>query len=252
MIRLALFLTALLSSGISLNLQAAEAPWYQVEVLIFANEDPSVLDDEFWPTELSVPDSPKSISLKTPTTTAQSFSAFERLPSSALLFNNEKQRIGRYDSFRVLFHAGWLQPVTSERYARQIHIKSGDILDNGMYELEGYISIDKGRYLHFRPDLYHSRHLSPSEAEVLQHAEEQPPQQFTALNTEETPQPQEVSTPSAEIPGITSQVSPFSSEFLTVNMNQGRRMRSKEIHYLDHPLMGILVLMIPISEAKVQ
>ncbi len=252
MIRLALFVTALLSSGLSLNLQAAEAPWYQVEVLVFANEDPSVLDDEFWPTELSVPDSPKSIRLKNPTSTAQSFSAFERLPGSALLFNNEKQRINRYDSFRVLFHAGWLQPVTSAKYSRKIHIKSGDILDNGMYELEGYISIDKGRYLHFRPNLYHSRHLSPSEAAVLQHAEAQPPQQFTALNGEEAPQAQEVSAPIAEIPAVTSEASPFSTEFLTINMNQGRRMRSKEIHYLDHPLMGVLVLMIPISEAKVQ
>jgi len=252
MIRLALFLTALLSSGLSLNLQAAEAPWYQVEVLVFANEDPSVLDDEFWPSELSVPDAPASIRLKNPNSAAESFAAFERLPSSALLFNNEKQRINRYDSFRVLFHAGWLQPVTSKKYARNIHIKSGDILDNGMYELEGYITIDKGRYLHFRPNLYHSRHLSPSEAAVLQHAEEQPPQQFAALDTEDALQPQEVATSLNEIPAAPVEASPFSTEFLTINMNQGRRMRSKEIHYLDHPLMGVLVLMIPISEAKVQ
>ncbi len=231
------------AASFSLSSRAVEAPWYQVELLVFANLDPTVLDDEFWPSELTIPSRPSAVPLKQPASNAQSFAAYEMLPSSALLFNEEKGRIARYQTFRVLFHGGWLQPVTSQQFAQPVHIRAGNMLDNGMYELEGFVTIDKGRYLHFRPDLYHSRRLSEAEAAVLRSIEEQAPQQFVALDT---------AADANQTDGLTTVQSsnvPAPPDFLTINMKQGRRMRSQEVHYLDHPLLGILVLMMPIGEA---
>ena len=31
----------------------------------------------------------------------------------------------------------------------------------------------------------------------------------------------------------------------TISLNQSRRMRSKEVHYIDHPMIGILALITP-------
>ena len=33
-----------------------------------------------------------------------------------------------------------------------------------------------------------------------------------------------------------------------IPMKQSRRMRSKELHYIDHPMLGILVRVTPIEE----
>lgn len=215
-------------------LQAQSASWYQVEVLIFANNDPAALDDEFWPTGLTVPQKPNAVPLAGRTENQQPYS---RLPGKDLLFNAEKRRIEQYEGFRVLFHGGWMQPVGSKRNAKSVYIRSGQVLDNGQYELEGYITIDKGRFLHFRPDLFHSRQLSNHERSVLRSFEQQ-----TDTDEQNEPTPlMEMQTPEIDIP-----------DFLTVQMNQGRRMRSKEVHYIDHPLMGILVLMLPLKQVPAQ
>lgn len=207
--------------------QAQSASWYQVEVLIFANEDPAALDDEFWPTGLTIPAKPDAIPLAPHSKTTEQ--AYRKTPGSSLLFTAERKRIAQYDGFRVLFHGGWTQPVTSKRNARPVHIKAGQILDNGQYELEGYITIDKGRFLHFRPNLFHSRQLTQQERNILLSFEQQ------NNNTNES-----TGTP----PESTFAV----PDFLTIQMDQGRRMRSKEVHYLDHPLMGVLVLMLPLKQ----
>ncbi|MBY4677266.1 CsiV family protein [Marinobacterium arenosum] len=212
---------------LSLPGRAQEAPWYQVEVLIFANEDPDVLDDEFWPETLSVPSLPDAVELAGPSGGLQH--PYTLLPEDDLIFIAERRRIESYSSFRVLFHGSWRQPVTSERYAQPVHIRAGQVLDNGLYELDGYITVDKGRYLHFRPDLYHSRRLSPAESSVLRSFEQQGTDDSGHVNVDS----------GLHIP-----------DFLTVNLRQGRRMRSKEVHYLDHPLMGVLVLMLPLEKTS--
>lgn len=241
--------TSLCLVAFALTATAEDTPWYQVEVLVFANEDPSVLDDEFWPQGLDVNHQRNAIRLRPPLHNSNStFDAYELLPTSSLLFNDEKKRIARYHSYRVLYHAGWLQPVEKQKKARPIHIRAGQILDNGMYELEGYITVDRGRYLHFKPDLYHSRKLSSSESNLLRdflNAGDQP-------LTSSTENSQSTSSVATEDSGL-STVTPLSTsflnvpEFLTINMKQGRRMRSEEVHYLDHPLMGVLVLMLPVK-----
>lgn len=239
---------SLCMTALALTANANDTPWYQVEILVFANEDPSVLDDEFWPQGLDVQHKGNSVKLRPPLNTSAAPRAYELLPTSSLLFNDEKQRINRYHSYRVLYHAGWLQPV-KKRNSRPIHIRAGQMLDNGMYELEGYITVDRGRYLHFKPDLYHSRKLSNSEAGMLREfltAGEQPALQSSEVVTDFT------STPNSNAIAPTSATSTSFlniPEFLTVNLRQGRRMRSEEVHYLDHPLMGVLVLMLPVKSS---
>ncbi|MGB0467598.1 MAG: CsiV family protein [Pontibacterium sp.] len=226
---------------------AEKTPWYQIEMLVFANKDPGVLDDEFWPRKVDIAHQSNAVRLRPPMQNAAAYDAYELLPTSSLLLNEEKQRITRHHRYRVLYHAGWLQPVEQQKRARPIHIQAGNVLDNGMYELEGYVTVDRGRYLHFKPDLYHSRKLSAGESSLLQeflNAGDQPAIVVPADAAQGTdtlrPLPAtQVSNSFIEVP-----------EFLTVNLKQGRRMRSEEIHYLDHPLMGVMVLMLPVNPDK--
>lgn len=40
--------------------------------------------------------------------------------------------------------------------------------------------------------------------------------------------------------------------FQTFRFDEHRRMRSKELHFIDHPLMGMLILITPLNAGKIQ
>jgi hypothetical protein len=232
--------TALLIFCLSLTWNVQAEDWYTVEVIIFANNGNEALDDEYWP---EIPDLPvrSSIILAPPSKSDADLAAFQQLPGSLLSLNQELAQLKRSSNYRVLYHSGWMQPVAETQNPKPIRIQGGNILDNGMFEIDGYIGIGKGRYLHFRPDLYFSRSLTTTESNLLLKAK--------AIETQtETiePAPQ----PSAGTAVNTAAVRPlelFIPETLTVNLNQARRMRSKELHFIDHPLFGVLVEIKPVE-----
>lgn len=224
-------LAALCLSLISIS-AFAKTPWYQVEILVFANDDPEALDDEFWPANVRPPLRNRVVSLSS----AKQENSYKLIPQKDLLFLAEKRRIQGYQGFRILFHNAWRQPVMSKRYAKPVRIRGGDMLDNGQYELDGFITIDRGRYLHFRPDLYLNRQLNNLEQNKLM-AFESPQASDTTSITNSIDEIIHSQSTELTLP-----------DFLTVQLNQGRRMRSKEVHYIDHPLMGVLVLMLPLSK----
>ncbi|BBB26076.1 CsiV family protein [Amphritea japonica] len=225
----------------------AAASDYKVEVLAFSHLSSDTLDDEIWPVIETLP-SRRSRALKY-YKKGQQNGYFTRLPKSSLSLSAKQASLKRSSLYKVLFHEAWIQPINSRKDQYLIRINGGEVLDNGLYELDGYISVDKGRYLHFRSDLFHSRSLSPAESTAL-----------LKTSTETTVTVQEPLPESADtLPDTTSELSSESMngnrylnqtaipDFLTVEMKSARRMRRAELHYLDHPLFGVLVRITPIE-----
>ncbi|MGB0203922.1 MAG: CsiV family protein [Neptuniibacter sp.] len=234
--------SVLLSFLLSLASIAQAEDWYTVEVIIFANTGNEALDDEYWPEINEVP-LKTSITLTEPTQSDDELTAFQKLTPSLLSLNQELAQLKRSGNYRVLYHEGWMQPVAETQQPQPVRIQGGNILDNGMFELDGYIGIGKGRYLHFRPDLYFSRSLSASESAMLLKT-----QQAASSEITETANAQELTTLAAST--ATRAIQPvelFIPETLTVNLNQARRMRSKELHFIDHPLFGVLIEVKPVE-----
>lgn len=230
--------TVLLSILLSVSLNSYATDWYTVEVIIFANNDNAALDDEFWAEINEVPVK-SAISLAEPSQSDADLSSFQKLPASLLSLNQEQKQLTRSGRYRVLYHEGWMQPVDETQRPKPIRIRAGDILDNGMYELDGYIGVGKGRYLHFRPDLYFSRSLSAEESNLLVKSKQANAAELTeTLSTTPANNDDTVAARPLEI---------FIPEVLTVNLNQARRMRSKELHFIDHPLFGVLVEIKPVE-----
>ncbi len=120
-------------------------------------------------------------------------------------------------------HAGnenYLPPIpvmttdTATVEVKQVEVKPA-IAQPGLYELEGQIIITLSRYLHTQANL------------VLR-------------------KPTEIQTQIETSPGSTS-MSEISEGYSLYNygLNEKRRMRSKKLHYLDHPQFGMLVLITP-------
>ncbi|WP_020679760.1 CsiV family protein [Marinobacterium rhizophilum] len=184
--RLLSTLTLALLTLISLSAQA-EDPVYKVEILVFANQDPAALQEQVW-RSLDVPQLAGAAELGN-----GGNGAYQRLPDNNLVLTAEKNRLSRQQGFRTLFHSAWYQPVSNENNSRPVHLRGGQLMPNGAYELDGYITIDRNRLLHLRPDLY-----------------------YTSTQSDGT--------------------------LLTATINTPRSLEANEIHYLDHPLFGVLVL----------
>ncbi|WP_286238675.1 CsiV family protein [Neptuniibacter halophilus] len=225
-----LALPFLLLTGYS---QAADL--FKVEVIAFANKDQGALSDEYWPVINEIPEKSRAIYL------GSDSAGYQRLSGGSLNLHDEKNRLRNSGHYRILYHGGWVQPVYQTLDPRPIRIQAGEILDNGMYELDGYIAVGRGRYLHFRPDLYLSQRLSPAQTEQLKRSpgKQQPDTSTAAMLS--------MQSSSTAVSTLSSAQFPVIPQILTVHQDQARRMRSSELHYIDHPLLGIVVQITPVN-----
>jgi hypothetical protein len=211
----------------------AEQPdWYQVEVVIFRQWEQRGPDAETWPRD---PVPPRDGSLVTlgPPASGPDAPAFSRLPGDALKLSGIASRLRKSSSYEVLLHVGWVQPGMEESSTRAVALpldwkppaeeRTADWSDRATgagyspfdtvpasEPLYGSIRLIRQRYLHFEADLRYRRETS-------------------------NPQPAADTADSADtvrIPEKTVTVYP---------LTQRERMRSGEIHYLDHPVLGIVV-----------
>jgi len=104
--------------------------------------------------------------------------------------------------------------------------------------LEGLIRISLSRYLHLSADLTYSREVSvPAKPLIFKAPMQQ--NEDDLIHVRENPHESFLSNLSNELNASpTTLIKPF-------RLIESRRMRSKEVHYIDHPAFGILALITP-------
>ncbi|SHE51080.1 Peptidoglycan-binding protein, CsiV [Microbulbifer donghaiensis] len=137
---------------------------------------------------------------------------------------------------RVLFHKAWQQVLQQKRRSPAILISGGDSID-GHRRLEGSVTVSVSRYLHLSTDLWLSE-FGPSQSEngILlprrPQARSEEPMELTVTSGEFTPTTAGGFFAETPAPVYAQRVA---------QLQQERRMRSGELHYLDHPAFGILI-----------
>lgn len=193
---------------------AEETRWYDVEVIVFSHNSKQYRNSELWPVDYELPQTEKTQALlPSPSATSKAV-AFSRLAPSSLQLTSEAARIKSAPDMDVLLHTGWRQPGLPEDKAVAVEIDT-----DSDQRVSGTLKLVLSRYLHINTDLVYREPLSDSE------------------NAEPYSVPADVSTFS------------FEPRYQAYHMKQSRRMRSREIHYLDHPLFGMAILVTP-YEAK--
>lgn len=251
--------------------QSNNQRWYQVELVIFARENPDT--QEHWPANIKLGYPLNWVELKNPAdagnpndstqdnSTAVTASPdllrdpFYLLPDSDKKLRNHAAALQRDSRYRVLAHHAWRQFIGSQTRAPGILIKGGKAFGNH-YELEGSITLSVAQYLQLQTNLWFSEFeinygQAPGEWPQLP----QSPSQLRAeiLKAERTEFTQDKTPgfdqwPSFNAPTTETTLANLSEPFLTkrvVLMDQERRMRSNEMHYLDHPLFGLIVHISP-------
>jgi hypothetical protein len=146
--------------------------------------------------------------------------SYRYLPADQHQLSGQANRLTRRQGVRVLMHERWLQPVPERHESQPILVQRGIRLDK-LYQLEGTIDVTIGRFLHLHANLW--RHTPGLGMELLD---------LPVESIDGGPEPLQMWMLNAQ---------------RYVALNESRRMRSGELHYLDHPHFGVLVRIDPVA-----
>ena len=222
--------------------------YYDVEVIVIENLTQEAKNAENWPLQVNLSHPEKTVELGKPVLSewlpeeVDLKSSYKLLSPANYHLTDEVAKIAESKTQRIIFHTAWRQPGLDKNLALPIYFKhnvavppvieneENDRLFNSAIEqesevstelkaepmpsvLEGVLRVTLSRYLHFEAEL-------------------------TFKN---------------KIPKLVSSDNPFSildnenerSELKkqgVIHLKQNRRrIRSNELHYVDHPVLGILI-----------
>lgn len=119
------------------------------------------------------------------------------------------------NNYPILLHLAWQETADSARQGTIIHLTGGNAYDNNLQQVSGFVAI---RLEHYFSVHFNLRFLMPW-ADIKD------------LN----------------LPNITHD---SDNPYITFQINEHLRMRSKELNYIDHPLYGILIEIVPVTPPK--
>lgn len=247
--------------------------WYQVEMIVVARKDDT--GQEHWPSNIKLRYPGDWVELKDPNATintavddsASSIApsvdltkeAFYLLPASERQLNAQAQKLQRNPRFEVLFHNAWRQIVTNKKSSKAIIINGGQTF--GQHQaLEGSIRLSVATYLELQTNLWFAQFdvnvgqgitqawpeipLRPNYAAAtlnnLSLDSEVEAELEQALATENT----QWSTSNFDA----NTTAPETDNFVTrqiILLQQERDMRTSEVHYLDHPVLNVIIQVTP-------
>jgi hypothetical protein len=230
--------------------------WYQVELVIFRQYKRNTGIEETWPTDIRLlypdtwvllKDADEYIEDPMPHPVLKAW--LDRIQSSPMTpFVTLDQPpgksltgIGKNNApfpGKVLFHKSWWQPFIrdDEQAPIGILIRAGHQFGEH-YELEGSVSFSLGRYLHLHTNLWWTDFSEKAQ-------NPQSSNWFWQTPDGETANPWPALPPLPELAPEETDKPVYVIERI-VTFRQSRRMRSEEVHYIDHPELGILVRLIP-------
>jgi hypothetical protein len=203
---------------------------YTVEVIVFKRLDAAAFNREIWRPDINL-----SYPANYQYLTTQEGGDFAILPQDVHQLGGFNYTLRRDENYQVLFHKAWQQTMANKQNAPSIILQGGKNIGNGK-ELQGYIKLHIARYLHLTTNLWFN-------------GQDRSKQQGSTNQNLLIP----------ELPGSTSDYNKdsvklmgrsFSQEFSSspvITFRERRRMRSGELHYIDHPLLGLLILVTPIE-----
>lgn len=219
-------LTAATEASEPANLQR----WYQIEVIAFSRTD-SAASQEIWPKNIRLFYPANTVLLKPED--ASGSDGFVQLKAGERQLNAQAATIAKAGNYTLLFHQAWRQFISSERASIFI---SGGKTYSGHQELEGSIELYAGKNLQLQTNLWLTQFVAAHLATAtLEDWPELPALPRGDLNSGEM---------RISEPANGDQPADYVSS-RTVKIDQQRNLRAGEVHYIDHPLLGVIVKLVP-------
>lgn len=224
--KLALCLFGLLATPLT---QADETRNYQVEVVVFENLDTTARQSEQWPSQSKLVLPTPLVELGSP---ADGKLGFRLLPASSFKLSQDAQQLADSHNYRILLHTAWRQPGLEQQVALPVHLTRTVLAETpqpgttmtstpptvpppaNSKVLDGYLKLMLSKFLHAEIDLvYHDSGTA-------------------------------VPVPTTTSPPAVAPTAPLSPVY---ELKETRKMRSKELHYIDSPVLGVLIEITPLQ-----
>ncbi|MFW6094240.1 MAG: CsiV family protein [Pseudomonadota bacterium] len=151
--------------------------------------------------------------------------AYRWLDEDTFTLDAEARRLERAGGYRILHHGRWLQPVPPRESPQPLLVQAGRRYGDA-FALEGTVGVTRGRYLHFRADLVYREPL---------------------LGLDPIDRPLPPPGAPAPPPAPLRAVDLEGDADAYMQLGGSRRLRDGELHYLDHPKLGVLVRIEPVA-----
>ncbi|MCK4865224.1 MAG: hypothetical protein KAT06_07315 [Gammaproteobacteria bacterium] len=228
---------------------AEDMRYYDVEIVIIENLSNKSRNSENWPLQVNLVQPEKTVQLGQPVLKkwlpkdVHLKSSYKLLKANTYQLTDKVEKISESKTQRVIFHTAWRQPGLDKKQALPIYFKrevpappvvedlssSDQNTEDGSLDaksnpsvLEGVLRVTLARYLHFEAELT----LKGKIPEI-----EYSNNPFSVLDNQ-------------------SELSVMDKQGVIHLKQKRRRIRSKELHYLDHPVLGILILITPYEKPE--
>ena len=197
----------------------AETIRYNIEIVIFEDSSSRYLNSEEWPITHQAEIKPKKaeypeinnvidITNNSSNALAEHATKLKRSPRYNVLLHQSWQQAGLNDTDAVNFIIDTNETENKDLEVFSTSTKSAKKNKQIKSSIKGNIKLVLGRYLHIHTDLHYKR-----------------------INKSYRP----------DSPVL------HNKKFEEFNIKSQRKMRSNELHYIDHPLLGILTIVSPIK-----
>ncbi len=234
--RRSLILLGLLSSLLIPQLVNAETSeldtlpdYYQIEYVIFKHLDTDLSTLRF------EDHSPRIFKEKAYTQLAMHYTPLastqkKHLPLEQMRLGNALNRLKTSRATEVLSVGAWAQEIDNDTTLLPVKIAQDLSTESELLSLEGEVTIKRSRYLHAKFDLALTSYWPVAYEDIKLWFFDPYGSSITALLL-----PLHEDEWGLSVNGY--QELPFSS----IKVNESRRIKDEEIHYIDHPLLGIIV-----------
>lgn len=246
---------------------ALASKWYKLEMIVVAYTNMADIDQEYWPSLLenkpTYPSKPRISWIypynnkATNRSVIRRFGVPNRNRSTARLISKLKtnslteqaEKINENEHMKVVYHKSWLEPIQSEKRASAHKFKVA-LKEEPMIEINGEFKLHRNRYLHIQTDFHVQHYEKKSLEEQAQEADKAPEQ---AQNQQQPSSQITENTQATENTEQSSELEPKEEVEVIIPVRAAhvkltRRMRSNEMHYLDHPMLGIIIKAIPVDK----
>lgn len=223
---------ALTLLGAAATATAEAPPRYRIELVLFEHLDANAVRAEHWPETLALPDYEGAVELGRGSRGA----GFAASPDSSRELGESARLLEASERYAVVAHLIWEQPGLPDETAVPLALRAGkdygpefpelmqprlefddqgDLIEipapESLRAIEGTIRVVLGRYLHIHTDLIFRKPVS-----VMDYSEAA--DMYVPVD-----------------------------RLRAIPVKERRRMRSRELHYVDHPMLGMLVKITPIE-----
>lgn len=182
-----------------------EIPNYTLEVIVFETFALKSWTEEYWPEELEPLDYENTLYLSDILANSKAKTP-ENYQAQPIELKRIAEKLSPKKGYKILFHKAWSQDTRSDSEMPTLMIESA----KGSSQLAGTIKLYKSRYAHVDFDLRLDRRI-PDRVR----SEFMTQQRFSA-----------------------EEIQPDNWVF---QLKESRKIRPNQLHYIDHPLFGILV-----------